>query len=493
VTACASLREFRDLLLIGCALRPLARSPLAKRHWPDDKNFVAPGEFFSRVKWATSPASDPSSASSSASRFAPERLAFLRAGPSETICWDAAEVRAAIVTCGGLACGLNVVIREIVMALWFQYGVRNVLGIRKGYRGFYDEVDTPIRLTPRVVSAIHTQGGTFLGSSRGGFDADKMVAGIRKHKINQVYVIGGDGTHRGALVLSQALRDAGVECAVAGVPKTIDRDIPLIDRTFGFETAIELARHAITCAHTEATSAHNGIGLVKLMGRNAGYIALWASLASRDVNCCLIPEVPFTLAALNKWIEGRLETRGHALIVVAEGCMPTDAGRYGISMDTSLMEKDASGNIKLPDVGELVQKAIKSHFKSHLPAMDVNVKYIDPSYIIRSAPANASDSVFCAELAFAAVHGTMASYTEFTVGTIDGQMSWIPITAVATRPSGRVDPHGSVYSRLVLSTGQPDLSAELPGESAREPIGVTPREVEEGIIGLDESVATPME
>jgi len=354
------------------------------------------------------------------------------------------------------------------MALWYQYGVRSIFGIRKGYRGFYSEAEPPITLTPNDVSSIHTDGGTVLGSSRGGFDAARITAGIKRTGINMVFVIGGDGTHRGALALSKALREAGVSCAVAGVLKTIDKDIPLVDRTFGFETAIEHARHAITCAHTEATSARNGVGIVKLMGRNAGFIALYASLASRDVNACLIPEVPFTLEALNRWLDTRLEQKGHALIVVAEGCAPADAVEQGFVSSGSEPERDASGNVKLPDVGEMVKSSVARFFKSEYPDRDVNVKYIDPSYIIRSAPANASDSVLCAELAFAAVHGAMGGYTEFTVGTVDNVMAWIPISEVATKPPSRVDPEGSYYARLVLSTGQPDFSGAAPGEAARE-------------------------
>lgn len=354
------------------------------------------------------------------------------------------------------------------MALWYQYDVRKIYGIRKGYRGFYSETEPPIRLDPRTVTPIHTEGGTMLGSSRGGFDPDRIIGGIMSRGINMVIVIGGDGTHRGALVLSKALKAKGVECAVAGVPKTIDRDIPLIDRTFGFETAIEHARHAITCAHTEATSARHGVGLVKLMGRHAGFIALWASLASRDVNCCLVPEVPFTVKALCLWLEERLAARGHALIVIAEGCMPTDAAEFGFGGATGAEpERDASGNIKLGDVGEMVKTAVGSWFKEHHSGTEVNIKYIDPSYIIRSAPANASDSVLCAELAQAAVHGCMGGLTEFTVGTVDGEMAWLPIHAVATRSSRQVDPRGAEYARLVLSTGQPDLSGVRPGEAAR--------------------------
>jgi 6-phosphofructokinase 1 len=285
-----------------------------------------------------------------------------------------------------------------------------------------------------------------------------------------VFVIGGDGTHRGALALSKALKAKGVECAVSGVPKTIDKDIPLIDRTFGFETAIEHARHAITCAHTEATSARHGVGIVKLMGRHAGFIALWASLASRDVNCCLVPEVDFTIEALCIWLEERLTLRDHALIVIAEGCMPTDAAAFGFgggSDGKTEPERDASGNIQLGDVGEMVKGAVGSWFKEHHAGMEVNIKYIDPSYIIRSAPANASDSVLCSELAQAAVHGCMAGLTEFTVGTVDGEMAWLPIHEIATRKSKQVDPRGAEYARLVLSTGQPDLSGCRPGEPAR--------------------------
>uniref|UniRef100_A0A7I4F6V4 Phosphofructokinase domain-containing protein n=1 Tax=Physcomitrium patens TaxID=3218 RepID=A0A7I4F6V4_PHYPA len=338
-------------------------------------------------------------------------LHFRRAGPRDKIYFRAEEVKACIVTCGGLCPGLNTVIREIVCALWYQYGVREIYGIDGGYRGFYAR--NTITLNPKVVNDIHKRGGTILGTSRGGHDTMKIVDSIENRGINQVYIIGGDGTHKGAEAIHEEIIKRGLKVVVAGIPKTIDNDIDIIDKSFGFDTAVEEAQRAINAAHVEAESTHNGVGVVKLMGRYSGYIAMYATLASRDVDCCLIPEVPFFLEGedgLYEFVYRRLRENGHMVVVVAEG-----SGQELIAESLSSLDKmsDASGNRLLLDVGLWLCQRLKEHFlKVHKES--ITLKYIDPTYMIRAVPSIASDNVYCTLLAHSAIHGAMAGFCGFT-------------------------------------------------------------------------------
>eukprot|EP00741_Cyanophora_paradoxa_P009724 tig00001623_g9421.t1 len=373
---------------------------------------------------------------------------YLRAGPRKEIIFHPKDVRAAIVTCGGLCPGLNTVVRELVMCLSHSYGVQEIHGMNFGYRGFYDPAAPPRKLEPRSVSRAHQEGGTLLGSSRGGMDREKIIAAVIERGYNHIYVIGGDGTHRGAQLIADDARARNLKIAVVGIPKTIDNDIPIIDKSFGFDTAVEEASRAIASAHVEAHCAPNGVAIVKLMGRDAGFIAMHASLASRDVNVCLIPEIKFRMGPLLAYVEERLRAKGHAVIVVAEG-----AGQ-DILAAAAPQEKDASGNRRYADIGLFLKDEIARHFKAK--GEEANVKYIDPTYMIRSGPANAADSVLCTNLAHSAVHGAMAGYTAFTTGLVNQRVVMIPFGDICGRPQ-RVDPRGRMWGRLLTSTGQPDL------------------------------------
>ncbi|KAK4422250.1 ATP-dependent 6-phosphofructokinase [Sesamum alatum] len=378
----------------------------------------------------------------------PRGVHFRRAGPRQKVYFASDEVHACIVTCGGLCPGLNTVIREIVHSLDYMYGVNKVLGIDGGYRGFYAK--NTITLTPKVVNDIHKRGGTILGTSRGGHDTMKIVDSIQDRGINQVYIIGGDGTQKGAAVIFEEIRKRGLKVAVAGIPKTIDNDIPVIDRSFGFDTAVEEAQRAINAAHVEAESAENGIGVVKLMGRYSGFIAMYATLASRDVDCCLIPESPFYLegkGGLFEYIEKTLKENGHMVIVIAEG-----AGQE--LLDTK-NEQDASGNKLLQDVGLWISQKIKEHFakKNKIP---ITLKYIDPTYMIRAIPSNASDNVYCTLLAQSAVHGAMAGFTGFTSGLVNGRQTYIPFYRI-TEKQHKVVITDRMWARLLASTNQPSF------------------------------------
>jgi 6-phosphofructokinase 1 len=384
------------------------------------------------------------------------RHALEKAGPRETVFFDPARTRAAILTAGGLCPGINNVIRALVLELVHKYRVASVVGFRYGFAGLDPAGGTPdaVPLGPDEVRHVHTLGGTMLGTSRGGHDSNVMLDTLLARAIDLLFVIGGDGTMRGAHALAEEAARRGARIAVIGIPKTIDNDIAFADKTFGFETAVAIARVAIDAAHTEATSARGGIGLVKLMGREAGFIAAHASLASHDVNVCLIPEVPFTLKGprgLLAYLERRLTERGHAVVVVAEGC----GTQLAAATADASAPRDPSGNLRFSeselDIGQHLKSEIGAHFEAK--KLPFTLKYIDPSYMIRGVPANAIDAVFCADLARNAVHAAMAGKTDIMVGRLHRCFTHVPLPLVLSRKK-RVDPHGDLWLSVTESTGQ---------------------------------------
>ncbi|KAL9274582.1 ATP-dependent 6-phosphofructokinase 3-like protein [Drosera capensis] len=410
---------------------------------------------------------------------------FRRQGPRQKVYFQPDEVKACIVTCGGLCPGLNTVIRELVCGLDYMYGVKQIVGIEGGYKGFYDPPNSrggykgfyarnTIPLTPKFVDHIHRRGGTVLGTSRGGHVTSKIVDSIQDRGFNQVYIIGGDGTQKGAALIYEEVRRRGLKVVVAGIPKTIDNDIPIIDKSFGFDTAVEEAQRAISAAHVEAESAENGIGLVKLMGRHSGFIAMYATLASRDVDCCLIPESPFYLegpGGLFEFIEKRLKYSGHMVLVIAEGVADT--------MD----EVDPSGNKVLHDAGLWMAQRIKDHFAKE-KKMTINLKYIDPTYMIRAIPSNASDNVYCTILAQSAIHGAMAGFTGFTVGPVNGRHCYIPFRHITKQ--NKVVITDRMWARLLSSTNQPSFM-EPRDVDEEEKWPITPRPTVKLDANIDQS------
>ena len=367
-------------------------------------------------------------------------------GPREHIYFDPASTRAAIVTCGGLCPGLNNVIRGLVLELADNYGVTDVLGFRDGFRGMVGDVE-PVRLSREVVAGIHNRGGTILGTSRGGQDPARMAETLDRLGVSLLFVIGGDGTLRGAATIADEAGRRGLALSVIGVPKTIDNDIPFLDQSFGFQTAFTRATESIKSAHTEASSTPNGVGLVKLMGRHSGFIACYAALASHDVDFVLIPEVPFGFdgpGGFTARLRERVRRQGHAVIVAAEG-----AGQDLFHYDGAV---DASGNARLADVGALLREKIAEGFAS--AGDEVTVRYVDPGYAIRSVPANGWDAVYCLRLAQAAVHAAMAGRTAMVVGRWHGRFVHIPIP-VATGGRNQVDPNGDLWMSVLEATGQP--------------------------------------
>lgn len=371
------------------------------------------------------------------------------AGPRRKIYFEVEKTNCAIVTCGGLCPGLNDVIRGLVMQLYYRYGVRRILGICYGYQGFIEKYgQEPLELTPEKVRDIHKQGGSFLGSSRGPQDVGEILAFLEKNNIHILFVIGGDGTMRGALEIAEAAAQRNFMLSVIGIPKTIDNDILYLDQSFGFESAFAEAVKAINSAHNEALGAPNGIGLVKVMGRHSGFIACYAALAMNDVNYVLIPEVPFELEGENgllNILRERLLRRGHAVILVAEG-----AGQEHLPETSEA--RDPSGNIRLGDIGLFLKDRINHYFKSL--GMEVNLKYIDPGYMIRAIPASPQDSVYCLRLAENAVHAAMAGKTKMVIGRRNNHYVHLPMTLVA-QGRKQVDPCGDLWLAVLDATGQP--------------------------------------
>jgi 6-phosphofructokinase 1 len=377
-------------------------------------------------------------------------LSFEEAGPRHRLFFDPAATTVAFVTCGGLSPGLNNVIRSGFLELTHNYGVRRILGIRNGYAGLNPDSELePTFMTERFVQNIHHLGGTVLGSSRGAQEPAIMVNFIEAQEIDILFCIGGDGTQHGAHEIQQEIERRGLAKSVVGIPKTIDNDVPYVELTFGHVTSLEVASQILRGAHVEAVGAPNGIGLVKLMGRDAGFIAAGAALASQEANFVLVPEVPFPLEGQGGFLEileRRILTRGHALIVVAEG-----AGQHLLA--STAVERDASGNVRYGDIGAFLRDRIQRHFADR--KLPLNMKYLDPSYVIRSVPANAWDRILTDRMARAAVHAGMAGKTDVMIGYWNQEIVHVPIaTAMAERK--RMSLESDLWNAVLATTDQPD-------------------------------------
>ena len=376
-----------------------------------------------------------------------DMILFEKAGPRQKIYFDPAHTRAAIVTCGGLCPGLNNVIRSVTRELRRSYGVSSVLGIRGGYRGLDpSRGKPPMELTDDVVEDIHKEGGTLLGTSRGPVDMKIAVDFLISQGINVLFTVGGDGTQRGGNALFEEARTRGHALSVVGIPKTIDNDVRFVTRTFGYGTAVDEAVRVIKSAHTEARSVDNGVAVVKLMGRHAGFIAAAATVASQDVNFCLVPEVPFTLAGeggLLAALERRLERKSHAVVVVAEGA--------GQELLAGSSDRDASGNVKFQDIGLFLKDQFNAHFNAL--GMEMILRYFDPSYQIRGCPANTEDAVLCDCMARHAVHAAMAGKTGLVISYLNSQFVHVPISEIA-QGGKQLDLEAELWRAVLSSTCQ---------------------------------------
>lgn len=389
-----------------------------------------------------------------------EPPSFEKAGPREKIYFDPSKLKCAIVTCGGLCPGLNDIIRSVVLELYHCYGVKNIYGIRHGLQGFIPEYGHEVmELTAASVTNILDMGGTILGSSRGTQDMDTIVDCLERMNIGILFMVGGDGTLMAANKITEIISERRLKVSIIVIPKTIDNDIHLVSRTFGFDTAVDIATIAIKGAHNEARGYPNGVGLIKLMGRHSGFLAATAALAQQDANFVLIPEIEINLTGEYGFLtalEQRLKARKHAVIVVAEG-----AGQHFFENQTP--EYDPSGNIKLKDIGTFLKEKITEWFKQR--GTPVTLKYIDPSYIIRSLPANSNDSVFCGFLGRDAVHAGMAGKTKLLISSWNNHYVHIPMEASAGQRK-TVDPKGKLWQSVLEATGQ---GALINGQSRETP------------------------
>jgi 6-phosphofructokinase 1 len=374
---------------------------------------------------------------------------FERSGPREHLFFDPAKTKVAVVTCGGLCPGLNNVIRSLYLQLHYHYGVPAVMGIRYGFSGFSPEGSAaPMWLNAEIVNNIHQLGGTLLGTSRGPISADMVVDFLDQRGVSVLFTVGGDGTQRGAHAIVSEIQRRKLPISLIGIPKTIDDDVQYVNRSFGYFTAIQKAKEVIDSAHVEAHCVTNGISIVKLMGRDSGFIAAGATLASQEVNFTLVPEVPFKLegeCGLLAILHRRMLERRHAVIVVAEG-----AGQH---LMPPTEERDASGNLLHRDIGLFLRHKIHDHFLSQ--RFPVVIRYFDPSYYIRSVPASTVDSVLCDSFARHAVHAAMAGKTDMIVGLQHGVFINVPIP-MATQQRKRLS--AEEWASVVTATGQPDLS-----------------------------------
>lgn len=432
---CDMTKVNTDIPLLGPAKIP---SPLTYcRFIPDDARV--------RVELSTEEVDDV--ADSCVASFEP-------AGPKEKIYFDSSKAKCAIVTCGGLCPGINDVIRAIVMELHHNYNIAKTIGIRFGLQGFIPSYGyEPVELTPESVSEIHEFGGTVLGSSRGHQEPVEIVDALERMNVSVLFIIGGDGTMKAAHVIQDEIKKRGEKIAVIGVPKTIDNDINFVTKSFGFDTAVEKATEAIRCAHTEAQGALNGVGMVKVMGRESGFIAAQATLALKEVNYVLVPEYPFELygeRGLIPSLEERLTRRSHAVIVVAEG-----AGQHLLAQTG---KTDASGNPVLGDIAELLIAEIEKHFKER--DIPLTLKYIDPSYIIRSVPANSNDRVYCGFLGQHAVHAAMAGKTGMVVSKLFGRYVHLPFNLVTSKRK-KLNVTSDYWRAVLESTGQLSITPML--------------------------------
>ena len=424
-----------NISTLGPEIRP---SPLRFSNKPDDElgGFVSQE---SRIRYQLD-----------AAPGAPHQdLTLEPGGPRKNIFFDPGKITAAVVTCGGLCPGINNVIRSLYLELRHNYGITRIIGIRNGYRGLDPKSDpTQLLLTEREVAEIHKLGGTILGTSRGLHPPEQSVDFMQAHGIDILFCVGGDGTQRGAHAIAKVIKNRNAAISVVGIPKTVDNDIPYVYQTFGYATALEIAQEALRSAHTEAKSVVNGIGLVRLMGRHAGFIAAGASLASTDTHFVLVPEVRFALdgaQGLLNAIEKRLSTHKHAVIAVAEGAGQDLFGNH-------TQTRDESGNLKAQDIGTLLRDRITTHFETR--NIPVVMKYIDPSYMIRSVPANTQDRLLSDRMARFAAHAAMAGRTDMLIGHWNNAFVHIPIpTAIHKRKRMRIE--GDLWTNVLLATRQP--------------------------------------
>lgn len=372
----------------------------------------------------------------------------VRANACRHIWWEPSQVKAAVVTCGGLCPGLNSIIRGVTKCLWNEYGVKEILGIMNGYNGLSQpELHHPCKLTPDAVGEIHMKGGSVIKAARGGFDAELICDKLEKLGINMIFLVGGDGTQFAGNLLCIAAQKRGLSVSIIGIPKSIDNDVLYFDKTFGFETAVAAAADVIRSAWVEASSCNNGVGIVKLMGRDSGYVAMHASIASDIVDLCLIPEVKVKMEDVLAHVDATLAQKNFMVIAVAEGSGQEHVGTGQV---------DATGHPVYGDIGIFLKQAVNQH----IAAKGGRSFYIDPSYIIRSGPIGPNDHIYCCRLANDAVHTAMRGYSGVCVGAIHNIICMLPSKLIA-QGKRQVRIHSSSWQGCVTNCNMPCSLAGL--------------------------------
>lgn len=291
-----------------------------------------------------------------------------------------------MLTGGGDAPGLNAVIRAVLKRAE-QYGYE-VVGIRYGWAGLLKMDSVPLRYSD--VEDKVGEAGTVIKTSRTNPAKDEATMGkcaenFKKLGLDALIAIGGDDT----LTAARKLHEAGLK--VIGVPKTIDNDLKGTDYTFGFDTAVNAAMQAIESLKTTGRS-HDRIMVVEIMGRHAGWIALYSGLAA-GADLILLPEEPFKISDVVEFVKKKKAAGKDSLtIVVAEGALVADY-QGPITKDTKV---DQYGHVYLGGIGDFLAKEIEK-------ATGLETRSVAPAHIIRGMPPTAFDRVLATRLGYAAV------------------------------------------------------------------------------------------
>jgi 6-phosphofructokinase 1 len=354
-------------------------------------------------------------------------------------------MRVGILTGGGDCPGLNAVIRAAVTVGIERHGFE-MFGIEDAFSGLIDlDYRSPNGnrwLTTRDVRGILARGGTILGTSNRSDPfrfvvetergeeievdiSDRVMENVRKVDLDAILSIGGDGSMR----IAHRFAEKGLP--IVGVPKTIDNDLGATDQTFGFDTAVNVATEAIDRLRDTAES-HDRVMLVEVMGRDAGFIALHAGLAS-GADAILIPEIPYRVEPLVRAIERRCsEGQKYFIVVVSEGARP-------VGGEPSVGERKAGAMPRLMGAAQRVAEALRAQ----LPKADIRVTVL--GHLQRGGTPSSYDRILATRFGRAAVD--LVARREFgkMVALRDGAIVAVPIAEAIARDK-RVDPTGDMVA-----------------------------------------------
>ncbi len=333
-----------------------------------------------------------------------------------------------ISTGGGDAPGLNAVIYAVVHSCYKRGW--EVFGSRNGYGGFLD-VDDLVRLYPKDVEGIYNIGGTILGSTNKGNPfscpvenlageiqvvdiSDKIMTNFKRMGFDCHIAIGGDGS------LDIAHRFAEKGMPVIGVPKTIDNDLEMTERTFGFDTAVSTATEAIDKLHSTAKS-HNRVMVVEVMGRDSGWIALYSGI-SGGADVILLPEIPFDIEAVcKKILDNELRDKHYSIVVAAEGALTKDG--QGFNKGKGELGRD---EVILGGVAEWVAEEVGKRTEKDTRSLVLG-------HIQRGGSPTTFDRLLALRFGAAAVRMVEEKKFDHMVGLRDSHMAAIPIPEAIKR------------------------------------------------------------